>query len=322
LQRCFAVVVGAGLVACGGGGGGSTGTQLPAGWSALPAMPAGVGETAVAALDGKIYVAGGYNTRTDFQIYDVASSSWRTGPPLLSGTDNAGAVATGGKLYVFGGEATPAVQVYDIAGGTWSFGPDLPAPRFSSVVEAIAGKVHLIGGWSFDRLNNVSLASHDQYDPAAGAWLPGGRAPMPTARNHAASGVIGGEIYVAGGRAPGHESDGANLGKTEIYDPIGNAWRTGADLPTPRSGGASAVLDGKLYVLGGGLPGTTVYKTTERYDTAANRWERLADMPAFATGHRAVAVNGSLYVFGGFTIVDGQRQGNTGVTSAWRFTPP
>ncbi|HEY8206682.1 MAG TPA: kelch repeat-containing protein [Myxococcaceae bacterium] len=297
--------------------------ELPEGWTALRPLPHGVGEAAAVELDGKIYVAGGFDTLATFQIYDLATDTWSDGPALPNGTDNAGAVAVGGKVYVFGGEASPAVQVYDVAAGSWSAGPVLPGPRFSSVVELVDGKVHLAGGWSFDRSNNVSISSHDVFDPAIPGYVAGGAAPALTARNHACSGVIGGKLYVTGGRAPGHEgADADNVTATEAYDPPTGAWTPLAPLPTPRSGGASAVLGGKLYVLGGGLPFNTTHATVERYDPAADRWEALGDMPSARTGLRAVAAGGSLYVLGGFAGSGGVRSGNRGVTEVYRYTPP
>ncbi|HZJ55582.1 MAG TPA: kelch repeat-containing protein, partial [Myxococcaceae bacterium] len=206
---------------------------------------------------------------------------------------------------------------------SWSDGPDLPSPRFSSAVELLGDEVHLVGGWSLDRLHNESLASHTVFDSAAGSYLPGPFAALGTPRNHAYSGVIDGKLYVTGGRAPGHEGDdGSNVASTEVYDPATDTWAPLEDLPTPRSGGASAVLDGKLYVLGGQLPGNTVYKTVSRLDPATGHWETLADMPIELTGHRAVAVNGAIYVMGGFVTRNGVRQGFSGVPYVWKYTPP
>ena len=302
---------------------GSLVTPTAPGWEALRQMPSGVGEAAVVAADGKIYVAGGYDTRPTFQIYDIATDTWTTGHALPSGTDNAGAVASQGKVYVFGGEASPVVQIYDVAATTWSSGPNLPVDRFSSVVESLEGAVHLVGGWSFSRTNNVSIASHTVFDLGSGTYLPGPFAELGTARNHAYSGVIDGELYVTGGRAPGHEgNDGNNVASTEVYDPGTDSWSPLEDLPTPRSGGASAVLDGKLYVLGGQLPGNTVYKTVSRFDPATGHWETLADMPIELTGHRAVAVGNAIYVLGGFRTQNGVRQGFVGVPYVWKYTPP
>jgi len=312
------------LVFCAGACGGGSSSTSPAvkGWTALKPMPVPLGEAAAVALDGKIYVAGGYDTDASFQIYDTASGNWEQGPSLPAGTDNAGMVAVPGKIYVFGGEAARHLSVYDVASRTWSSAQPLPSPRFSSVVANVGGTVHLVGGWSFDRSNNVSLATHDVFDLASGTY-PGAQAPMLAARNHAASGVIDGKLYVAGGRAPGHEAeDGGNLATAEVYDPGADAWSPIPDLPTPRSGAAAAVVSGNLYVLGGSLPGSTLYKTIERYSPAAGRWQKLDDMPSFATGQAAAAVGSDIYVMGGFAQSNGQRQGFAGVGETWRYTPP
>jgi N-acetylneuraminic acid mutarotase len=306
--------------ACGcSDGGGSGEPPLPEGWRELAAMEAGLGEAAAALWDGKIYVAGGFDTSKAAQVLDVAKGTWQRIEKLPAGTDNAGAAAADGKIYVVGGEGA-ALQIYDVASGTWSLGAAPPRPRFASVVERIGDELHLVGGWSFDRSNNVSLRSHDVYDLRTGAYRA--RAEMPTARNHALSGVIDGKLYVTGGRAPGHEgADASNVSATEVYDPATDQWSAGAALPTPRSGGASAVLDGKLYVLGGGLPGNSVHAVIERYDPATDRWEQLGEMPAAFTGHRALAFEGSLYVFGGFSTREGMRNGTLGSPRAYRYTP-
>lgn len=312
---------------CSDGGGSPSPPALPDGWTELPAMSRGLGEAAAATWGGKIYVAGGYDTQATVQIFDVAGGAWREASPLPGGTDNAGAVVADGKVYVVGGEGG-ALFIGDLSaelsggpsGGAWSLGPALPRPRFSSVVELIGGELHLVGGWSFDRAHNVSVDSHDAYDLAARTYRT--RAAAPTARNHALSGVIDGKLYVTGGRGPGHEgADASNLTATEVYDPASDRWTKLADLPTPRSGGASAVLGGKLYVLGGGLPGNEVHAVVERYDPATDQWERLGDMPAAVTGHRAVAVDGSIYVLGGFATKNGRRVGSVGTARAYRYTP-
>ena len=317
------ILIAVALAACGDGGSTTIDAApppLPEGWIELAAMPVAVGESAAAVLDGKVYVAGGFDTLASVQVYDIAEDTWRVGSAMPLGTDNAGAAATAGKVYVVGGEGA-ALLVHDVAGGSWSRGPELPSPRFSSAVELIGGELHLVGGWSFDRSNNVSVATHDVLDLAAGTYER--RAAASVARNHAFSGVIDGKLYVTGGRAPGHEgADASNLTTTEVYDPGADSWRTLADLPTPRSGGASAVLGGQLYVLGGGLPGDEVNAVIERYDPASDRWERLPDMPAPVTGHRAIVAGDHIHVFGGFRTEDGKRVGAVGSRRALRYTPP
>jgi N-acetylneuraminic acid mutarotase len=320
LLAAAAPLVALAALAVGCSDGGSPTPPLPDGWTELPAMPAGFGEAAAAAWGGKIYVAGGYDTASMVQIFDVARGAWQTGTRLPRGTDNAGAAVARDRLYVVGGEGA-ALFIYDAAADQWSLGPAPPRPRFASAVELIGDELHLVGGWSFDRANNVSVATHDVYDVVAKTYRE--RAAAPTARNHALSGVIDGKLYVTGGRGPGHEGrDASNLTATEVYDPATDSWERRAALPTPRSGGAAAVLGGKLYVLGGGLPGDEVHAVVERYDPATDSWERLGDLPVAMTGQRAVAVDGSLYVVGGFaTSKEGRRIGSLGSARAFRYTP-
>jgi hypothetical protein len=269
---------------------------LPAGFTALRPLPVPLGETTAAALNGKIYVAGGFDTSPSFQIYDIATDTWEPGPNLPAGTDNACSVTVGNRVFVLGGEAGMAMQIFDTASKTWTAGV-IPEPRFSSVAAVLEGKIHLVGGWSFDRSNDSSIASHTVFDPAAGTFFSGA-APLHVARN-SASNIPGGEVY----------------------DPATGSWTDLPPLNVPRSGGAAAVLDGKLYVLGGGLPRDALYKTVERFDPAGGTWETLPDLPEGATGQSAVASGGSIYIIGGFASVNGKRVGEGGIATVYRYTP-
>ena len=47
-------------------------------------------------------------------------------------------------------------------------------------------------------------------------------------------------------------------------------------MPTPRGGGAAAVIDNKIYVGGGRPPGGADFAA---YDPKADRWTKLPDLP-------------------------------------------
>lgn len=77
------------------------------------------------------------------------------------------------------------------------------------------------------------------------------------------------------------------------------AWRNLASVPTPRQELATAVLNGRIYVIAGydteGLSSATV----EVYDPNTDRWTSAAPIPQ-ANNHNAAAVaGGRLYSFGG-----------------------
>ena len=97
-------------------------------------------------------------------------------------------------------------------------------------------------------------------------------------------------------------------------------WRRGADMPTPRSEIASAVLDGRIYVgggLGGGTAGFVAYDDFEVYDIDTDSWEILAPLP-LALHHPAMtATDDAVYLSGGY---NGSTFTPT-VTAVWQYTP-
>lgn len=77
------------------------------------------------------------------------------------------------------------------------------------------------------------------------------------------------------------------------------AWRARAQAPTARQEVASAVLDGKVWVVGG-LTAAGASATVESYDPATDRWAAGPDLP-IALHHLAAATfRGELVVIGGF----------------------
>ncbi len=76
-------------------------------------------------------------------------------------------------------------------------------------------------------------------------------------------------------------------------------WQQRAPLPTPRSEVASAVLDGRIYVIGGYIAQGSASTVVEVYDATADRWQRLGDLPAPRDHAMAAALDGRVYVFGG-----------------------
>ncbi|HLM59400.1 MAG TPA: kelch repeat-containing protein, partial [Pyrinomonadaceae bacterium] len=70
-------------------------------------------------------------------------------------------------------------------------------------------------------------------------------------------------------------------------------------MPTPRSGGGSAVINGRIYVAGGRPPGSSAI---EVYDPATDKWEKLPNLPTQRNHLAIVAVNGKIIVAGGRTV--------------------
>ena len=73
-------------------------------------------------------------------------------------------------------------------------------------------------------------------------------------------------------------------------------------MPTGRWELSTCVVDGKIYALGGYVPGVTGHlgvATVEVYDPATDTWTAGPDMPAGRFGPRTSVVDGKIYVIGG-----------------------
>ncbi len=175
----------------------------------------------------------------------------------------------------------------------WSLAASMPLARSEHAVAEFGGKVWVLGGYPPGRLpsNLVQI-----YDPAANRWSLGPRLPQPI--HHMMVAAAGGKLYVIGG-----EIDGADTGRppifvahTWVHDPAVGGWVQRAPMPTARSGGGKAVIDGKIYVAGGRPPAGSAF---EVYDPATDKWEKLPDMPTQRNHLAMAAVNGKIIVAGG-----------------------
>ena len=137
--------------------------------------PTARSELTAAALDGRVYVAGGiaqWGTTTAFEAYDPATDRWEELPPLPEAVHHLATAATNERIYITGGytnllfsEITDRAWVYDPRERRWAQIADLPAPRAAHGMAAIEGKLYVVGG--------VGPGSKDLwiYDPATDRWV-------------------------------------------------------------------------------------------------------------------------------------------------------
>jgi len=127
-----------------------------------------------------------------------------------------------------------------------------------------------------------------------GCWTE--RLSMPEALLDAAGAALGGKLYsVAGERADAHTTH------VWIYDPVGDRWTAGPDLPGPGVENTAVVADGgMLYAFGGSTESFTGAVTNAAvFDPATHEWTVLPDLPTARGGATAQAIGGKIYVIGG-----------------------
>jgi len=298
-------ISGEGWTICSSTEGGEPLTRQPLGglWSNLAPVPTPRSEVAVAELNGKVYVFGGFGRgATANEEYDPANDSWRQRAPIPRGVDHPAVAALGGKIFLiagFDGRFRPVDRVwaYDPETDTWTQKSDLPTPRGALGAAVVEGKIYAIGGVAV----SGDVGTTEVYDPLTDAWSP--RSPMATPRDHLAVSVVEGNIYAIGGRLGGYAN---NLGAAEVYNPETDRWTAIADLPTVRSGIASTTVQGQIYVFGGEST-EGAFDTNERYGPATDSWESMPPLPTARHGLGAVALNDRIYVIAGGPTPGGSR---------------
>jgi N-acetylneuraminic acid mutarotase len=264
-------------------------------------------EFAVAELDGRLYVLGGYPpsrvTSTAVQIYDIATDTWTRGPDLPEPNNHGMAAGLDGRVYLIGGQTTASgpsfvdtVLELDPVAGIWRERASMPTARSAGVALVHDGRIYVAGG--------RPPQGHDfaVYDPVADTWeaLP----DLPTQRNHLAGATIDGRLHVIGGRlGAGFQSEQTDA--HEVFDPAAGRWSRAAPMPRPRSGLNAVLADGCLHAWGG-ESAAGMFADHDAYDPANDRWTSLLPMPIPVHGVVGAAyVDGLVYAPGGGTHVGG-----------------
>ena len=129
---------------------------------------------------------------------------------------------------------------------------------------------------------------------------------LPTPRKWFSTAAVEGKIYLIGGNLFGNRKGPFGMSLVEIYNPENNSWRKGADMPTDRAAPTTAVIDGRIYVMGGyaGIDNRgknfKVLKIVEVYDPQTDTWERKQDMSVPRALFGAGVVDGKICAIGGF----------------------
>ena len=170
----------------------------------------------------------------------------------------------------------------------WQELADLPTARSGLAVAVYENQIYAIGGETAQGVTGVM----EQYDAASDTWITLTPKPVPVADINAA--VIGGKIYIPGGRLV----SGGMTDIFESYDPRRDQWERRAPLPAAFSGYALVAFEGKLYVFGG-WDGQKFLACVYEYDPDQDKWIERMPMPTARGFAGAAIAGGKIYVIGG-----------------------
>ncbi|KAF4980642.1 hypothetical protein FZEAL_3391 [Fusarium zealandicum] len=248
-------------------------------WRSAAEAPIEVNHPNVAAVDGKIYLLGGLSVASggiwrafaDSWVYDPVTDKWYALDPVPAGYEKGSAAmgVYGSMIFMAGGMRTlvpggpggeqdtvDSVLAFDTASLTWIDLPQaaqkIPEGRDHAGTSVVGCKFYLLGGrlrGQYEVKDTVFILDLDNLEH--GWTVSDGR--MPTPRGGVVAGAVGSKVYVMGGE--GNPTEGAEgvFDDVEVYDTETETWEKLEAMQLPRHGGAAAVVDGGIYLPGGGI---------------------------------------------------------------------
>jgi N-acetylneuraminic acid mutarotase len=192
-----------------------------------------------------------------------------------------------------------------------------PVPLMGGVAVSYGGKVYLMAAATPAPNNPFEVRNIKTfvYDPPKNEWTE--LASMPVDGAYPVAEVIGDKIYVFSGW----------MNTLYEYAPATNQWRELAQRPSfTRYGYTTAVVSGKLYIIGGtggtqpGLVPDGEFLPRDNvdiYDPALNAWSKghSAPMP-LETWSDSCVYGGEIYVFGGMPTLGAAQE-----KFVWTYNP-
>lgn len=200
-----------------------------------------------------------------------------------------GAAALDGKIYFIG---EGICECYDPDANAWTTVTP-PTLYTGGAVAACQNKIYVIGDPT------------QVYDPSTGTWE--NRTALPSTIIGYKANVVDDKIYVISGGKPAFYTITDPSEATYVYDPETDSWSELAPIPTPVQGYASAVLNNKIYIIGGGTATSMLENATnivQIFDTETNRWTNDTPIPTGVYDAGACSTSGlfapkRIYVVGG-----------------------
>ncbi|WP_144392879.1 Kelch repeat-containing protein [Pleionea sediminis] len=299
-------------------------------WVSKPSLPYRVQEIYPALHNNKIFVAGGLSpdspqtggVSSKVAVFDLKTEEWSFGNDLPEPRHHPYLISHNSQLYALSGfiqseqgrwTASSDILIFDDKTLSWKkLNVGMPHPMCETVAMSFGSHIHIAGGrrplgktngnWS----DHSDTNQHWAFNPNTKKWIK--KAPLPTARNSAASALIKGKWYVVGGRTV----NGGNVSSNEVYDPETDSWHTKTPMPQAQGGLAAATIEDELYVFGGEYfdNGGGVYKKVWKYSPTIDRWEHVTDMLVPRHGLGAVSFNNKIFVIGGAKYPGGKGTSN------------
>jgi DNA-binding CsgD family transcriptional regulator/N-acetylneuraminic acid mutarotase len=171
----------------------------------------------------------------------------------------------------------------------WRELASMPTARYGHAVAVFENQIYAIAGMGEGGIENAV----ERYNPTLDSWQKLSTKPTPVYEIGAA--LIGGKIYIPGGRV----SESMVTDVLEIYDIDKDQWSKGTSLPEALCGYAIAAYEGKLYLFGG-WDGTSYINDANIYDPDSGTWTTTQTMLEENAYAGAAIIDNKIDIIGGY----------------------
>lgn len=180
--------------------------------------------------------------------------------------------------------------------GYWAAQAPLPGPRADFVSLNLDETLYQIGGHDGEDnylTQGISLSVL--------ANVTNNFSAMPSARSHFAAGSPDNTSIIVAGGYSSEANENRNIPEncTLLYNVSSDAWSTGPCLVQGRGSACGAVVNGKLFVVGGLGMGGEALSSIEQYHPDNSSWTTFAQMPSARSDVGCAASGNNLIVAGG-----------------------
>ena len=282
-------------------------------WTKKADLPIPISKSKAAAVNGKIYVMGGFTptykgfSKANFE-YNPETDTWTKKQDMPTGRTNFAIAVVENKIYVIGGDPFQnKLEVYDPKIDSWDSLSDMPSQRQHINCAMIENSIYVIGGFENiccppypQRCNWETCAKisdrNQVYNVSTDKWKD--LAPMPTPRHGLDIMSVNGKIYVIGGMGSA-SSIWESIGTIEIFNPVDNNWIKKRDMTTPRDGYGYSVQADLIYLFGGWIAENQQTINTIVYDTKTDNWSNATNLPIKTGAFAYATIDNKIYIFGG-----------------------
>lgn len=264
-------------------------------WRTLPAAPGPqMSNQGIAVLNNFVYLIGGDKNTRGFRAethcwrYDPRHNKWCSIQPLQQQHADHCVCVVGDHIYAIGGRdysnELESVECYDPRTNTWKYVAPLKREVYGHAGAAVDGKIYITCG----RRGPEYLRDTSCYDPATNDWTQCAQGPVERAWHCMAS--VNGRAYVIGGSNDehGYRRDVLKVG---CFNPVTNCWSLVSPLPAGHGEPGVAVLDTRIYILGGRSHDRgNRMKYVHVYNTETDEWETDTEFTECVSGLAACIV--------------------------------